>query len=110
MDTPNGPAAAAARSQVGPGAKAPRWLQSTPVRSFALYPVVVIAFEMIRQGGTLRVVPWGIPLLIWGYLQYRLVGRYLGGSVAAGPGSTCRRSVSSMTGRTATRAIRCISA
>ena len=86
MDTPNGPAAAAARSQVGPGAKARRWLQSTPVRSFALYPVVVIAFEMIRQGGTLRVVPWGIPLLIWGYLQYRLVGRYRRRLGGGGPG------------------------
>ncbi len=86
MDTPNGPAAAAARPQVSFGAKVRRWLQSTPVRTFVIYPVVVIGFEMVRQGGTLRVVPWGIPLLIWGYLQYRVVRRYRGRHGGGGPG------------------------
>src|SRR5579864_2589615 len=86
MDSPNNASAAAARPQAGPWAKVRRWLQSTPVRTFAIYPVVVIAFEMIRQGGTLRVVPWGIPLLIWGYLQYRLVGRYRRRLGGGGPG------------------------
>ncbi len=32
------------------------------MRSFAIYPVMVIAFELVRQGGTLRVMPWGAPL------------------------------------------------
>lgn len=86
MDSPNNAFAGAARSQAGPWAKVRRWLQSTPVRTFAIYPVAVIAFEMIRQGGTLRVVPWGIPLLIWGYLQYRLVGRYRRRLGGGGPG------------------------
>lgn len=85
MDSSNN-ASAPARPQAGPWAKLRRWLQSTPVRSFALYPVVVIAFEMIRQGGTLRVIPWGIPLVIWGYLQYRLVRNYRGRLGGGGPG------------------------
>src|ERR1051326_9228399 len=84
MDSSNN-ASAAARPQAAPWAKLRRWLQSTPVRSFALYPVVVIAFEMIRQGGTPRVVPWGISLLIWGYLQYRLVRNYRGRRGGGGP-------------------------
>ena len=86
MDSPNRASAAAAPSQASVWAKLWRWLQKTPVRSFAIFPVVVIAFEMIRQGGTLRVIPWGMPLLIWGYLQYRLVGGYRRGHGGGGPG------------------------
>ncbi len=48
------------------------------MRTFVIYPVVVIAFELIIRRGDLaivpRIVPWGVPLLIWGYLQYRLTG------------------------------------
>jgi protein-S-isoprenylcysteine O-methyltransferase Ste14 len=86
METPNSASTAAARPQAGIWAKLGRWLQRTPVRTFAIYPVVVVAFEMIWQGGTLRVNPWGIPLLIWGYLQYRLVGRYRRRLGGGGPG------------------------
>lgn len=62
------------------------WLQRTPVRTFVVYPVLVAAFELIRRGGTLPLLPWGVPLLLWGYLQYRLVGRYRGQSGGGGPG------------------------
>jgi protein-S-isoprenylcysteine O-methyltransferase Ste14 len=86
MDGPNSVSAATAQTQTGLWAKLRRWLHSTPVRSFVVYPLVVIAFEMIRQGGTLRVIPWGVPLLIWGYLQYRLVGRYRRRHGGGGPG------------------------
>lgn len=86
MGSPKSASKAAAQLSAGPWAKLWRWLQKTPVRTFAVYPVVVIAFEMIRQGGTLRVIPWGIPLLIWGYLQYRLVGRYRRRLGGGGPG------------------------
>ena len=86
MDKPSSASTAAASQQASLWAKLRRWLASTPVRSFALYPVVVIGFEMIRQGGTLRVMPWGIPLLIWGYLQYRLVRGYRGRHGGGGPG------------------------
>jgi protein-S-isoprenylcysteine O-methyltransferase Ste14 len=62
------------------------WLGRTPVQTFILSPVVVLAFELVWRGGEIRLVPWGVPFLVWGYLQYRLVGRYrlrLGGG---GPG------------------------
>jgi protein-S-isoprenylcysteine O-methyltransferase Ste14 len=45
------------------------------VQTFILYPLAVIAFELAFYG-RLTVVPWGMPLMAWGYLQYLLVGRY----------------------------------
>ena len=75
-----------------------RWLKSTSNRTFVVYPVCVIAFELALHRATygtwaawgafatVGMMPWAIALLAWGYLQYRLVGRYrlrLGGG---GPG------------------------
>jgi protein-S-isoprenylcysteine O-methyltransferase Ste14 len=51
------------------------WLGRTPVQSFLLYPLAVIAFELAVHG-RLTFVPWGLPLLLWGYAQYFLCGRY----------------------------------
>jgi protein-S-isoprenylcysteine O-methyltransferase Ste14 len=51
-------------------------LGRTPVQTFILCPLVVIAFELVIHGDWPTIVPWGAPLLAWGYLQYRLVGRY----------------------------------
>lgn len=53
-----------------------RWFQRTPVHTFVMGPLIVIAFELALNRGRLTVVPWGIPLLAWGYLQYRFVGNY----------------------------------
>ena len=58
------------------GAKILRWLSRTPVQTFILCPLAVIAFELALNRGRLTIVPWGLPLLAWGYLQYRLVGNY----------------------------------
>ena len=81
-----------------------RLLQSTSFRTFLLYPVIVVAWELLYNQGRLRLEPWFLPLLAWGYLQYRLVGRYrvrLGGGgpgmdtpperlVTSGPFAWCR--------------------
>jgi protein-S-isoprenylcysteine O-methyltransferase Ste14 len=53
-----------------------RWLWRTPVVTFILCPLAVIAFQLLWRSGQLTIVPWGAPLLLWGYLQYRFVGRY----------------------------------
>lgn len=53
-----------------------RWLWRTPVVTFILCPLAVIAFELVLGRGQLTIVPWGAPFLAWGYLQYLLVGRY----------------------------------
>ena len=79
-------------------------LGGTSFRTFVLYPVVVVAWELALNRGGLRLEPWFLPLLAWGYLQYRLVGRYrlrLGGGgpgmdtpperlVTSGPFALCR--------------------
>jgi protein-S-isoprenylcysteine O-methyltransferase Ste14 len=57
-------------------AKILRWLRRTPVQTFILCPLAVIAFELALNRGRLTIVPWGLPLLAWGYLQYLLVGNY----------------------------------
>jgi protein-S-isoprenylcysteine O-methyltransferase Ste14 len=46
------------------------------VQTFILCPLAVMAFELVLHRGAPTIVPWGAPLLLWGYLQYRLVGRY----------------------------------
>jgi protein-S-isoprenylcysteine O-methyltransferase Ste14 len=53
-----------------------RWAKRTPVQSFLLIPLAVIVFEWAAHAGAVVVVPWGVPFLIWGYLQYRWVGGY----------------------------------
>ena len=58
------------------GTRILRWFGRTPVQTFILCPVAVILFESVLHRATPAVVVWGIPLLIWGYLQYRYVGRY----------------------------------
>jgi len=64
------------------------WLRRTPVQTFILSPLAVIGFELIWRGGALAIVPWGLPLIAWGYLQYRVVGRYRLGQGGGGPGMT----------------------
>jgi hypothetical protein len=63
-----------------------RWLARTPVQTFVLCPMLVVAFELVRQGKELAVVPAGVALLAWGYLQYLLVGRLRGRLGGGGPG------------------------
>src|SRR5215467_1444460 len=58
------------------GSRIWRWLRRTPVQTFILCPLAVIAFELALHGGRLTIAPWGVPLMAWGYLQYLLVGRY----------------------------------
>jgi protein-S-isoprenylcysteine O-methyltransferase Ste14 len=63
-----------------------RWFGRTPVQTFILSPLAVVGFELVWRGGEIHFVPWGVPLLAWGYLQYRLVGRYRLREGGGGPG------------------------
>ena len=61
-----------------------RFLRKSPVQTFILVPLAVLLWEVAL--GPLSVQLLGLPLMAWGYAQYRLVGRYrvrLGGG---GPG------------------------
>lgn len=64
-----------------------RWIASTPHRTFVLYPVLLCLLELALQRGHLAVNWWGAPLLVWGYLQYRLIGRYRRRLGGGGPGT-----------------------
>src|SRR5262245_51656986 len=63
-----------------------RFLVHTPVRSFLLMPIAVVAFEFVWRKGTLAFEPLGLLLLAWGYLQYRLVGWFRMMRGGGGPG------------------------
>ncbi len=65
-----------------------RLLARTPARTFLIYPLCVIAFELGVRGGDLMIVPWGALLLAWGYLQYRLTGGCRLQHGGGGPGIT----------------------
>ena len=62
-----------------------RWLASTPRRTFVLYPLLVAAFEFALRGEI--AIHWAaVPLLAWGYAQYRLSGNYRTSRGGGGPG------------------------
>ena len=63
-----------------------RWLKSTSRRTFVVYPLCIVAIEFALHGRDISFVPWGVPLLLWGYLQYRLVGNYRNRFGGGGPG------------------------
>jgi len=63
-----------------------RWLSRSPVQTFILCPLLVIALELGRQWGELSIEPAGVALLAWGYLQYLLVGRFRNRYGGGGPG------------------------
>lgn len=60
--------------------------RSTSFRTFLLYPLLVVAWEWVLHDGHLRIQPWYLPLLAWGYLQYRLIGNYRLRRGGGGPG------------------------
>ena len=63
-----------------------KWLSSTSNRTFVLWPVLVFCAEGAIQQGVPQIELWALPLLVWGYLQYHLVGRYRGREGGGGPG------------------------
>jgi protein-S-isoprenylcysteine O-methyltransferase Ste14 len=79
-------------------------LASTSFRTFVMYPILVAGWEWLRHDGRLPIQPWYLPIMVWGYLQYRLIGTYrirLGGGgpgmrtpperlVTSGPYAWCR--------------------
>ena len=62
------------------------WLRRTPVQTFILCPLTVLAFEYAWQGGWPEIRWWATPIMLWGYLQYKLVGGYRGPRAGGGPG------------------------
>ena len=63
-----------------------RWLKSTSNRTFIVWPIVLFGVEALIQRGVPRLSFWALPLLAWGYLQYRWVGTYRARLGGGGPG------------------------
>lgn len=61
-------------------------LRSTSCRTFVLYPLVIFAWEWLLNGDRLQIRPWYLPLLVLGYLQYWLIGKYRIRHGGGGPG------------------------
>src|SRR5215510_2757227 len=59
---------------------------STPLHTFILLPALVVACELILREGVLALDLWGVPLLVLGYAQYRLVGNFRTAHGGGGPG------------------------
>ena len=62
-----------------------RWLRKSPVQTFVFVPLATIAWEWAITGA-LRIHPVFALLMLWGYLQYRLCGRYRIALGGGGPG------------------------
>lgn len=60
--------------------------KGTSTRTFVLYPIVVLGWEWLIGGRSLRVEPLFAPVMAWGYLQYRLCGNYRIKRGGGGPG------------------------
>ena len=61
-----------------------RFLRRSPVQTFILVPLAVLAFELAL--GRLNVQPAGVLLMLWGFAQYRFVGRFRVRFGGGGPG------------------------
>lgn len=63
-----------------------RWLKSTSNRTFIVWPAALYAVEAALHRGAPPLNLWALPLLAWGYLQYRWVGVYRTRLGGGGPG------------------------
>lgn len=63
-----------------------RFVSRTPVRTFILYPIITLVWEYLLNRGNLHFHPLFLPLILWGYLQYRLCGLYRIKHGGGGPG------------------------
>lgn len=66
--------------------RARKWLGGTSNRTFIAWPLALLAVEALLQHGLPRLQWWGVPLMAWGWLQYKLVGTYRNREGGGGPG------------------------
>lgn len=53
-----------------------RFLSRTPVRTFLLYPVVIVGWEALLRSGGLEITPAYIVLMVIGYLLHKVSTTY----------------------------------
>jgi hypothetical protein len=61
------------------------YARGTPHRTFVLYPALILGLKVLTGNGAQ--LQWRyLPLLVWGFLQYRLIRIYRGQLGGGGPG------------------------
>lgn len=63
-----------------------RWLKGTSNRTFVLWPLLMLALQAGMERGWPHVNPWALPLLAWGYGQYKAAGILRTRRGGGGPG------------------------
>lgn len=63
-----------------------QWIRKTSSRVFVVYPAAIVLLELLIDQGKPALFAWGLPLIPWGYLQFRLSGLYRNHSGGGGPG------------------------
>lgn len=63
-----------------------RFLRRTPVQTFLLVPLATIVAESVLRGGMPAFEPLFLPLMLWGFAQYRWSGVYRLKHGGGGPG------------------------
>ena len=63
-----------------------RWFKSTSNRTFIVWPLLLLALQAVMDRGWPTLNFWALPLLAWGYLQYRLVAQLRNAQGGGGPG------------------------
>ena len=63
-----------------------RWFKGTSNRTFLVWPLALLALQALLDGGWPRLNLWALPLLAWGYAQYRWVGALRTVQGGGGPG------------------------
>lgn len=63
-----------------------RWFKSTSNRTFLVWPLALLALQALLDGGWPHLNLWALPLLAWGYAQYRWVGALRTKHGGGGPG------------------------
>jgi protein-S-isoprenylcysteine O-methyltransferase Ste14 len=71
---------------IGPVRRLADWLKSTSNRTFIVWPILLLLARAAVDGGLPHLNWWGTPLLVWGYGQYRMVGRLRTARGGGGPG------------------------
>lgn len=63
-----------------------RWIGGTSNPTFILWPLLLLTLQALFDRGWPNLNPWGLPLLVWGYVQYRWVGSFRTAIGGGGPG------------------------
>ena len=63
-----------------------RFISRTPIRTFLIYPFVIIVWELAIYRSNFYFDWRFLPVMLWGFLQYYLCGRYRLKRGGGGPG------------------------